>query len=379
MLGLFMLIPVLALHVDTLAHASPTLIGLSLGIYGVVQAACQIPLGAWSDRIGRKPVITLGLGLFAAGACLAAAGHSVWFVLAGRALQGVGAVSGATMALAADLSRERQRTKIMAVIGVAIGLAFSAAFVIGPIVNAKLGLSGLFYLTAALSLVAIAVLWAVVPSEVSAEHTDVHSDVAPAANPPGEPAQGIGVIYGSSFVLHLILSASFVAIPVLMQSGAGIAAEQHARLYLIAIISSFVLVTPVFIWSAKMHMARASILFSITLVGSAQLLLWLNPPTFGGLICALTGFFLGFHYLEASLPGMASRLAAAGRRGSTLGAFSTFQFLGMFAGGLLGGTAAEFAGYAAVPALLALVSAFWLLVMWRHRRLIASESSRRAA
>ncbi len=168
MLGLFMLLPVLALYVDRLDGATPLLIGVALGIYGLTQALMQIPMGRWSDRRGRKTVVSAGLVVFSAGGVVAAAGMHIGVVVAGRALQGAGAVSGALLALAADLSRPEQRTKFMAIIGISIGGAFSVAFVIGPLIDAYLGLRGLFLSAAGLGLVAVALLWTAVPDAATA-------------------------------------------------------------------------------------------------------------------------------------------------------------------------------------------------------------------
>lgn len=350
MLGLFMLVPVLALYAGTLAGASPLLIGLAIGVYGLTQAACQIPLGALSDRVGRRPVIAGGLVLFAGGALLAASAQHVLPVILGRALQGTGAVSGATLALASDHSRDSQRTKVMAIIGISIGGAFSLAFVIGPMLNAWLGLSGLFAVTAVLALAALPLLLAVPEPPVERRAVAPWRALA---------APGLRGLYLGVFGLHLLLAASFVAIPVQLREGMGIAPADHYLVYLPVLLTSFVLVGPLVMASARTRLARHALYASIAALGLAELLLWISWADAAGTIAGLVLFFTAFNYLEASLPGIVSREAPAGSRGAALGAFATCQFLGMFAGGLAGGALAQLGGFEAVPLGCAALATAW--------------------
>ena len=355
MLGLFMLIPVLALYVETLPGATPLLIGIAIGIYGLTQALFQIPLGSLSDRVGRRPVILTGLLLFGAGALIAAAAKSIWPVIAGRAVQGVGAVSGTTLALAADLSRDSQRTKVMAIIGISIGGAFSVAFVLGPVLNAALGLGGLFIACAALALAAIAILFLAVPKPP-----------APAPGAAIPPLAGtltapeLRVLYLGVLTLHLVLAASFVAIPIALSERMGLVPARHFTVYLPVLLLSIALVGPLIMASARGGTMRPMFLGAIVGLGVAEALLWLWWDTPAGFYAALTVFFVAFNFLEASLPGVISRAAPTHGKGAALGAYSTFQFVGVFLGGLLGGAVAGGLGYAAVPASCALLCVVWL-------------------
>lgn len=353
MLGLFMLVPVLALYAGQLPGATPLLIGLAIGVYGLTQAVCQIPLGALSDRIGRRPVIAGGLVVFAAGACLAAAAQHVLPIIVGRAIQGTGAVSGATLALAADLTRESQRTKIMAIIGISIGGAFSIAFVLGPALNGWLGLGGLFLVSAVLALAALPLLL-----------TLPESAVRPRAAAPTRAlaAPELRILYLGVFGLHLTLAASFVAIPVMLREGMGLAADRHYLVYLPVLLTSFVLVGPLVMGSARTRLARRAFYGSIAAIAIAEALLWSLWSSPAGIVAALVVFFTAFNYLEASLPGIVSREAPPASKGAALGAFATCQFLGLFAGGVIGGVLAEFGGFRAVPLGCAALAAAWLAV-----------------
>ncbi|MEQ8662757.1 MAG: MFS transporter [Gammaproteobacteria bacterium] len=355
MLGLFMLIPVLALYVETLPGATPFLIGVAIGIYGLTQAAFQIPLGSLSDRVGRRPVILGGLVLFGVGAVIAAAAHSIWPIIAGRAVQGAGAVSGATLALAADLSRETQRTKVMAIIGISIGGAFSVAFVLGPVLNATVGLAGLFLACAALAVAAIPILFLAVPKPPPPARG---AAIPPLAGTLAAPR--LRVLYLGVLTLHLVLAASFVAIPIALTDGMGLAAARHYTVYLPVLLLSIALVGPLIMASSRSGTMRPLFLAAIVGLAIAEGLVWLWWDNPGGLYGALTLFFVAFNFLEASLPGVISRAAPTHGKGAALGAYSTFQFVGVFLGGLLGGAVAGGLGYAAVPAACALLCVAWL-------------------
>ncbi len=352
-----MLIPVLALYVDTLRDATPFLIGTAIGIYGLTQALLQIPLGSLSDRIGRKPVIVGGLVVFIVGALLAAWSDSIWPVIAGRAIQGLGAVSGASLALAADLSRDNQRTKIMAIIGVSIGAAFSVAFVLGPALNAVFGLRGVFMSGAVLACAAIPIVIFAVPG-VSPRTANAQS---------GRIAQiivdrDLRVLYVGVLSLHLILAASFVAIPIGLVESMHLAAAQHYEVYLPVLALSLLVAGPLIGLSSRKQLGERFFYISVGLLSIAELLLWLFWNSVVGFLAALTLFFAAFNFLEASLPGLISRAAPSARKGTALGAYSSFQFIGVFLGGMLGGVIAGQFGYTCVPLASALLGAVW----WIH-------------
>ena len=253
MLGLFMLLPVLILYVTKLDHVTPTRIGLAIGIYALTQAAFQIPMGHLSDKFGRKPVIVFGLLVFVAGSVLAALTQNIFFIIAGRALQGCGAISSAVLALAADLTREAQRTKTMAIIGVCIGLAFSAAFVVGPLIDGYLGLNGLFWTAAGLGLAGIVVVLVLVPdapAKPAAEKTN--------AQPNGAWVKPTTSVLGG-FFLHGTLAASFVAIPLHLLHEMNLPSQTHYTIYLPVVLISLILVAPLVMLSTRRGGSNASL------------------------------------------------------------------------------------------------------------------------
>ena len=358
MLGLFMVLPVLALFADDLQGASPATIGLAIGAYGFSQALLQIPFGWLSDRYGRKPVIFAGLIVFLAGSLLAARADSVWLIIAGRILQGAGAIAGAVMALLADLTRDQHRTKAMAMIGMGIGVAFCLAMITGPLVGHWWGLQGLFFSNAIMAVAAMLVLWLLVPSPVisrkdlncSVNKGDLHRVFR---NP-----QLLRHIAGI-FCLHFVLMAMFVFIPFLLETVADIPVAHHGLFYLAVIGGSFIAIVPVIIYSEKKQqlkrcysLAVIALLLAFAAINQGQ-----TQP--GWLITGVFLFFIGFNFLEAALPSLMSKLSPAGSRGTSMGVYSTFQFLGAALGGSLGGLAVQHWSVSGVLILCIIPTALW--------------------
>lgn len=361
MLGLFMVLPVLALYADDLTGATPLLVGLALGGYGLTQAILQIPFGLLSDRIGRKAVIALGLALFLLGSVVAAQADSIGGVIMGRCLQGSGAVAAAIMALLADQTREEVRTAAMAIIGLSIGVAFAVAMVLGPLVAASFGLAGVFWFTALLAGLGLVVLWRLVPK---APQRSRHRDVALDRHQL-KAMLGRGDLLRldiSIFALHLILMAIFVAVPFRLLA-AGIDAEQHGGVYLAIMALAFVGMVPLVVIAEKKRRMKTVFLAAVASMAACLLALGF-AGSWWALVALLLGFFTAFNLLEATLPSMLSKLAPAGAKGTAMGVYSTSQFLGAFLGGLLGGGLAQYFGYDAVFYGCGLVALAWLAAVW---------------
>ncbi|NHI01140.1 MFS transporter [Oceanimonas sp. MB9] len=357
MLGLFMIMPVFALYGENLVGFSPLWVGIAIGAYGLTQAVLQIPAGWLSDRIGRKPVIYGGLALFAAGSVVAALSDSVYGVVAGRVLQGSGAIAGAILALAADITREENRTKAMAIIGVCIGMSFAAAMVAGPLLAAQFGLSGVFWTTAVLALVGMIMVRFLLPESVSKGQI---RDVTAAPELFGRLLKDkqllrldVGIM-----LLHMTLTAVFVAFP-LSLANAGLVPEHHWWLYLPALILSFVLIIPFLILGARRNMNKLLFQASILVMMVALVLMALGQGKLWLLAVAMVLYFTAFNFMEASLPAFLSMLAPAGGKGTAMGIYSTSQFFGAFLGGVLGGALFQQLGGAGVFLLVALTMVFW--------------------
>ncbi len=366
MLGLFLILPVFAVHARTLPGGDDaTLIGLALGVYGLTQGLLQIPFGMASDRLGRKRVIVFGLLLFAAGSFVAAGAHDLVTTILGRAVQGAGAISAAVTAFIADSTRDSQRTKAMALVGASIGLTFALSLVGAPLLYGAIGMGGIFALTGLLALAAIGVVTVVTPPAPLA---------APAAGAARTPFVAIALepdllrLNVGIFVLHAVQMAMFVVLPTWLADRGGLALGDHWKLYLPVVLLSFALMMPPLMWSERNGRLRGLFLGAVTLLLAVQLVLAVQPAGLVAFAALLLGFFVGFNVLEASLPSLVSRLAPPDAKGAALGIYNTTQAFGLFFGGLLGGWVQQGWGRSAVFAACAALMALWLLVAAGQQR-----------
>ena len=361
MLGLFLVLPVFMLEAARYPGGDdPALIGLAMGIYGLTQAVMQVPLGLASDRIGRKKVIVAGLLVFALGSVAAALAPNVHMLIVGRALQGAGAVSAAVTALLADLTRDEVRTKAMAAVGISIAGMFALSLVVAPPLAGAIHLSGLFWLTAALAVAGVVLVLATTPAE-PVQHADVpRGRLRDVWRHPHLWRLDLGV-----FVLHTVQMAMWVVVPGLLVQ-AGLVKADHWKLYLPAVLASFVFMGGLFALERRGYL-RAVLRGGIALLLLVQLALLLLAPRAPGL-WALGGvmffFFMAFNLIEASQPSLISRLAPSNARGAALGVYNTLQSLGLFAGGALGGWLLKGWGPAAVLSGTSALVALWLLLGW---------------
>jgi len=360
MLGLFMILPVFALYAHDLAGATPMLVGLAIGAYGLTQAVLQIPFGLLSDRIGRKPVIYGGLILFAIGSVVAASADSIYAVILGRALQGSGAIAAAITALAADLTRESVRTRAMAAIGISVALSFAAALVLGPVVGEMIGVSGIFWLTAGFALVGMLVLGALVPTP---DRSRMHREAQPVLG------QVAGVLANTTllrldlgiFLLHLTMVSLFVVLPLSLEQ-AGLPAAAHWKIYLPVVLLAIVLMVPFIIIAERGGHVRLVLTGTALALAAAMFGFALLDSSVWVAVALLTVMFTVFNLLEAVLPSLVSKTAGAGDKGTAMGVFSSSQFIGAFLGGLLGGIAHEQFGPQAVYLLAGCSALLWLAV-----------------
>ena len=366
LLGLFLILPVFALYAQTLEGYTPRLAGLALGIYGLTQACLQLPFGIASDRFGRKPVIAAGLLLFAIGSVMAALADSMVGVLIGRALQGAGAVSAAVTALVADLTRETQRTKAMAAIGITVGASFLISIPLGSALNTIVGVSGIFWLTAMLAVAGIFILWLAVPTPARAEgraRSPVLRELRVVLRDGALLRLNIGI-----FALHAALTATFVVLPTALVEQGGLPANEHAALYLPLMLLSALPLFPIISLSERRGWQHGVFAGSVLVLSLAQAALSLQNGSLLGIGIALLVFFMAFNILEASLPSLVSKMAPVNAKGAAIGVYSTFQFLGAFVGGGGGGWLHQHYDTSAVFAGAALLTGIWFFAsMWPQR------------
>lgn len=359
MFGLFLIFPVFAAYAMELPGATPLLVGVAIGIYGFGNMLLQIPMGWLSDRIGRRVTITIGLVIFALGSFWAAAAQGLVGIIIGRALQGVGAVSGTSQALAADHSHDDNRNKVMAIIGISIGLAFVLAMIVSAPLAGRFGLSGLFALTAVLALGAVVLLWLVVPAPpVRTERAEHWSAVLRMM-----ASRRLLVLNGSVFALHGLLTACFVAMPLLIVRDARVALEGQWQLYLPVMVVS-ALVMGALLRHVQSLEASLRLLVACALVLALALFAFAGGAAGAWLVwLGALLFFSAFNLLEATLPSLVSRLAPAHMRGAAMGAYATCQFGGAGVGGVLGGWALQALGISGLFLACALVTLLWAVLL----------------
>jgi len=367
MLGLFLILPVFAVHARGLPGGeSAALVGLALGVYGLTQAILHLPFGLASDRFGRKPVIVAGLVLFAAGSFVAAGADTVAGVIVGRAIQGAGAISAAVTAFIADSTRDSQRTKAMAMVGGSIGLTFALSLVLAPALYGAIGMDGLFNATGVLALLAILVVLFLVPPAPPAEQ-EAPAGEATTLRQVAMDADLLRLNLGI-MVLHCVQMAMFVVVPGWLVERAGLPLAQHWQLYLGVVLASFALMLPPLFWSERRGRLRAVFIGAVALLLAVALMFALQPTGLWPLAGLLLLFFAGFNVLEASLPSLVSRLAPADAKGAALGIYNTTQALGLFVGGALGGWVQSRWGGGAVFAMCAVLLVVWLAAASGQRR-----------
>jgi MFS family permease len=367
MLGLFVILPVFALYAASLEGGNDlTLVGIAIGAYGLSQAILQIPFGRWSDRFGRKPLLYIGLAIFALGSAIAGWSTSVHGVIAGRILQGSGAVSAVAIAMAADLTREEHRTKVMAIIGSMIGLSFAASLVLGPWLGRVIGVDGIFYLTGGLALAAMAVV-ARLPDPPAPEAAARRGAVRlpEVLSDPELNRLNVGI-----FVLHAVLMSLFVTVPFDMVR-AGLEGGEHWRVYALVMAGSLLYMLPA-LRVADRGGEKAVFIVSILIVAASQVLLLVQAESLIGIGSALLVFFAGFMVLEAALPAHVSKAAPAGGRGTAIAVYSTVQFLGASCGSALGGYLAQHWGRGSLLAVNVAMIVVWLATAWGMRSRDAS-------
>ncbi len=360
MLGLFMIYPVFALYAQDLPDVTPTLVGVAIGIYGLTQAALQIPFGMLSDRFGRKPIIYIGLLIFAFGSVIAALSTSMTGIIIGRVLQGGGAIASTVLALTADLTRYEHRTKAMAIIGISIGMSFFLALVVGPILNRWIGVHGIFWLTAVFALGGIAILYFAVPPP---QNKPVNRETEPLLTRLKRVLQDsqllrldIGIL-----LLHWLLTSLFVVLPIALIN-TKFEADHHWQVYMYVLLASVIAIVPFIIIAGKYRRFKLVFVGAIGVLGLSQLGLSYLHENFTGIVLMLFLFFTAVNLLEANLPSLISKIAPPESKGTAMGVYSSSQFFGAFLGGVSGGWLHQHYGIGAVFGFCATLTVIWFIL-----------------
>jgi predicted MFS family arabinose efflux permease len=358
MLGLFLMLPVLALYAEDLRGHTPFLVGLAMGIYGLTQAVLQIPFAMASDRLGRKQVIVTGLLIFAVGSAVAALAHTIEGVIIGRAIQGAGAVSAAVIALVADLTRNEQRTKAMAFIGISIGSSFIIAMLVAPPLQGIIGVPGIFWATGGLALGGIVLLLLAVPApQRFTPATTPVADLMRMLRNPRLRRFDLGI-----FTLHATMTAVFLMVPTLLKEHAGLAIHDQWKVLLPAMVLSVFIMLPLVYVAERYRKIPTVFPIAIVLIIVSQGLMYFGRNSAVDLTIGMMVFFGGFNVLEALLPSLVSRAAPPESKGAAMGVYNSSQFIGVFVGGAVGGWLFGTWGAEGVVIGAVAVLALWLLL-----------------
>ena len=366
MIGLFMILPVFSLYASEYEGATPILIGMAIGVYGLTQGLFQLPFGFLSDKVGRKKMIIIGLLMFCAGSMVAAMAETIHQIILGRALQGMGAIAAVVMALAADLSREEIRMRIMAVIGMSIGLSFMFSMIVGPILAAQFGVSGIFWITAGLALLSILIVIYITPDpEQQNFHRDAQlsiSDISRILKNKELLRLDLGV-----FVLHLVLAATFILFPLVLRDQLLVDVSQHWKTYLPVFLISVAVMIPMIIIAESKRKMKPLYLAGIMMVALAEIGLFMFD-SYSISFVMLVVFFAGFNFLEASMPSLVAKISPADKKGTAMGLFSSAQFFGAFCGGMLGGVMLSYESHnVAFIQLAGIVGLWWVVALFMKK------------
>lgn len=359
MLGLFMVLPIFALYETKISGATASLLGLAIGIYGFTTALLQLPYGILSDYFGRRSIILCGLIIFAIGSLVASLSESIWGIILGRAIQGAGAIGSPILAFAADLTREAVRSRAMAIIGISIGLTFVLAILLGPILDALLGLNGIFLMTTVLALVGIGLLFCLEKEPSLLRHSP---------QPLRQQLQyvlldkDLCALNMTIFVLHAILTASFLVLPLKIQEITSLLSNEVWKFYAPVLGLSLLFVMPL-LRSADEHRSQKKRMNMAILGLGFCIIAFLAATTTTVLVVAVTLFFVGFNFLEANLPALISRIAPKTSKGTAMGVYSCAQFLGIFCGGAVGGLVLQHLGMIGIGLMCTLLTIMgWLSI-----------------
>lgn len=356
--GLFIVLPVLSLYALNLSGANEFLVGLIVGVYAISQMIFQVPFGALSDKIGRKKALTIGLLIFVAGSIVCALASDIYTMLFGRFLQGVGAVGAVATAMISDFVAEENRSKAMAIMGAFIGLSFTLSMVLGPLFARSFGLSSLFYLSAALSLLCVVLLYTVVPKEikVSAKAEKV---------PFGKLflKKDYMIINFTSFMQKMLTSIAFLVIPIVLVREYGYESSELYKVYTLGAVLGFLAMGLAGALGDGKGLSKV-ILIAGTLLFALTYAIFALSFTKFLFVVGIAIFFVGFNLHEPIMQSTATKFVKSSQKGTALGIFNSFGYFGSFVGGAVGGYIMHTFNFKVLAIVCVVLCVIWLVLLF---------------
>jgi len=357
-LGLFIVLPVLSLYALNLEGANEFLVGLIVGVYAISQMIFQVPFGALSDKIGRKKALTIGLLVFVVGSIVCALASDIYTMLFGRFLQGIGAVGAVATAMISDFVTEENRSKAMAIMGAFIGLSFTLSMVLGPLLARSYGLSSLFYFSAALSLLCVVLLYTVVPKEIKV------SEKAEKV-PFGKLflQKDYMIINFTSFMQKMLTSIAFLAIPIILVKKYGYESGELYKVYTLGAVLGFLAMGLAGFLGDGKGLSKV-ILIAGTLLFGLTYAIFAFSFTLFVFVLGVAIFFVGFNMHEPIMQSTATKFVKSSQKGTALGVFNSFGYLGSFAGGAVGGYVLHAFDFKTLAIICVVLCVIWLVLLF---------------
>ena len=357
-LGLFIVLPVLSLYALNLSGANEFLVGLIVGVYAISQMIFQVPFGALSDKIGRKKALTIGLLVFVAGSIVCALANDIYTMLFGRFLQGIGAVGAVATAMISDFVTEENRSKAMAIMGAFIGLSFTLSMVLGPLLARSYGLSSLFYFSAALSLLCVVLLYTVVPKEIKV------SEKAEKV-PFGKLflQKDYMIINFTSFMQKMLTSIAFLAIPIILVKEYSFESGELYKVYTLGAVLGFLAMGLAGFLGDGKGLSKAILITGTILFGLTYAIFAFSFTLFV-FVLGVAIFFVGFNMHEPIMQSTATKFVKSSQKGTALGVFNSFGYLGSFAGGAVGGYILHAFDFKTLAIVCVVLCVIWLVLLF---------------
>ena len=355
--GLFIVLPVLSLYALNLDGADEKLVGFLIGIYAFMQMLLQTPFGILSDKIGRKNALAIGLLIFIVGSIICAYSTDIYTMIFGRLLQGCGAVGAVATALISDFTKEEDRGKAMSIMGAMIGLSFATAMILSPILSDKFGLSSIFNLSAFLTFICLILLYALVPKEPKIK---TKSEKTPFLELLKD--KNLALLNLSNFLQKMLMTTAFFIIPIILVNNLGFDKSQIYKIYIAAMFFGLVAMGLSGSMGEKRGLSKEILLIGIAFF-ILSYALFATENSLGVFIVAVILFFIGFNMHEPIMQSLASKFAKSHQKGSALGIFNSFGFLGSFLGGVFGGVMLKEIGLFYLALVVVVLAVVWFVLL----------------